>query len=93
MQEPKYKTPNGQIVDKKELQSKYGAKFDELVKNYCLSFALKRFSTLVFSTLFELTYHLVIKKSTKQKAMMDELRQRNGNLTITLTVQRFNQVD
>jgi hypothetical protein len=29
MQEPKYKTPNGQIVDKKELQSKYGAKFDE----------------------------------------------------------------
>jgi hypothetical protein len=25
--------------------------------------------------------------------MMDQLRQRNGNLTITLTVQRFNQVD
>jgi hypothetical protein len=24
---------------------------------------------------------------------MDQLRQRNGNLTITLTVQRFNQVD
>ena len=33
MQEPKYKTPNGQIVEKKELQSKYGAKFDELVQN------------------------------------------------------------
>jgi hypothetical protein len=37
MQEPKYKTPNGQIVDKKELQSKYGTKFDELVKNKTFS--------------------------------------------------------
>jgi hypothetical protein len=35
----------------------------------------------------------VIKKSTKQKEMIDLLRQRNGNLTITMTVQRFNQVD
>jgi hypothetical protein len=67
--------------------------FDDLLKKYCLSFAINRVRTIDFGTLFELTYHLVIKKSTKQKAMIDELRQRNGNLTITLTVQRFNQVD
>lgn len=67
--------------------------FDDLLKKYCLSYAINRVRTIDFGTLFELTYHLVIKKSTKQKEMMDQLRQRNGNLTITLTVQRFNQVD
>jgi len=67
--------------------------FDDLLKKYCLSYAINRVRTIDFGTLFELTYHIVIKKSTKQKEMVDELRQRNGNLTITLTVQRFNQVD
>lgn len=67
--------------------------FDDLLKKYCLSYAINRVRTIDFGTLFELTYHIVIKKSTKQKEMLDELRQRNGNLTITLTVQRFNQVD
>lgn len=67
--------------------------FDDLLKKYCLSYAINRVRTIDFGTLFELTYHIVIKKSTKQKDMLDELRQRNGNLTITLTVQRFNQVD
>ena len=67
--------------------------FDDLLKKYCLSYAINRVRTIDFGTLFELTYHLVIKKTTKQKEMMDQLRQRNGNLTITLTVQRFNQVD
>ena len=67
--------------------------FDDLLTKYCLSFALNRVRTIDFGTLFELTYHIVVKKATKQKQMMDDLRQRNGNLTITITVQRFNQVD
>jgi hypothetical protein len=67
--------------------------FDDLLKKYCLSYSINRVRTIDFGTLFELTYHIVIKKSTKQKEMIDLLRQRNGNLTITLTVQRFNQVD
>jgi hypothetical protein len=67
--------------------------FDDVLKKYCLSFVINRVRTIDFGTLFELTYHIVIKKSTKQKEMIDLLRQRNGNLTITMTVQRFNQVD
>ncbi|MGA0876253.1 MAG: DUF4956 domain-containing protein, partial [Bacilli bacterium] len=67
--------------------------FDDLLTKYCLSFSLNRVRTIDFGTLFELTYHIVVKKATKQKQMMDDLRQRNGNLTITMTVQRFNQVD
>jgi hypothetical protein len=67
--------------------------FDDLLTKYCLSYALNRVRTIDFGTLFELTYHIVVKKATKQKQMMDDLRQRNGNLTITMTVQRFNQVD
>jgi hypothetical protein len=43
--------------------------------------------------MFELTFNIVIKKSTNQKQFIDKMRERNGNLTITMTVQRFNQID
>jgi hypothetical protein len=67
--------------------------FDDLLKEYCLSAQLNRVRTIDFGTLFEISYSVVIKKSTKQKQFIDKIRERNGNLTVTMTVQRFNQVD
>ena len=67
--------------------------FDDLMKEYCLSASLNRVRTIDFGTLFEISYSVVIKKSTKQKQFIDKIRERNGNLTVTMTVQRFNQVD
>jgi hypothetical protein len=67
--------------------------FDDILASYCLSFIINRVRTIDFGTLFELTYHIVIKKTAKQKEFIDKIRERNGNLMITLTVQRFNQVD
>jgi hypothetical protein len=67
--------------------------FDDLMKEYCLSASLNRVRTIDFGTLFEISYNVVIKKSTKQKQFIDRIRERNGNLTVTMTVQRFNQVD
>jgi hypothetical protein len=37
MPDKKYKTPNGQIVSEKELQSKYGEKFNSLLQNKTFS--------------------------------------------------------
>lgn len=41
--------------------------------------------TTDFGTMFELTYLIKLKQSIDQKAFLDELRMRNGNLSITLT--------
>jgi hypothetical protein len=43
--------------------------------------------------MIELTFNIVIKKSTNQKEFIDKIRERNGNLTVTMTVQRFNQIE
>jgi hypothetical protein len=68
----------------------YSNLFDDLLKNYCLSYNLNRVRTIDFGTMFEVTYYIVIKKSTVQKDFIDKIRERNGNMTVTLTVQRFN---
>jgi hypothetical protein len=68
----------------------YSNLFDDLLKNYCLSYNLNRVRTIDFGTMFEVTYYIVIKRSTVQKDFIDKIRVRNGNMTVTLTVQRFN---
>ena len=40
--------------------------------------------------MFELVYLVVVKNTTDQKQFIDELRERNGNLNITLVVCRYN---
>lgn len=64
--------------------------FDDILKKYCLTYNLNRVRTIDFGTLFEVTYYIVLKKSSDQKEFMDKIRERNGNLTVTLTVQRYN---
>ncbi|MPM24599.1 hypothetical protein SDC9_71082 [bioreactor metagenome] len=34
-------------------------------------------------SMFELDYEIVMKKDTKQKSFIDEIRCRNGNLTVS----------
>jgi len=67
--------------------------FDDLFKKYCLSATMNRVRTIDFGTMFELTFNIVVKRSTNQKQFIDQIRERNGNLTVTMTVQRFNQLD
>jgi hypothetical protein len=71
----------------------YDDLFDDLLKKYCISYAVNRVRTIDFGTMFELTFNIVIKKSTNQKEFIDKIRERNGNLTVTMTVQRFNQIE
>lgn len=63
----------------------YANAFDEVFKKYVMSYKLQKVKTTDFGTMFELTYLIKSKPDINQKAFLDELRVRNGNLSITLT--------
>ncbi len=63
----------------------YSNVFDEVFKKYVTSFQLQKVKTTDFGTMFELTYLIKIKQNIDQKSFLDDLRVRNGNLSITLT--------
>lgn len=59
--------------------------FNEVFKDFLLSYQLQRVKTTDFGTMFELTYLIKLRHGINQKEFIDELRVRNGNLNITLT--------
>jgi len=63
--------------------------FDDILNQYCDSWTMHKVKTIDFGTMFQLSYFLVLKKGTNQKKMFDELRARNGNLSITLTLRKY----
>jgi hypothetical protein len=63
----------------------YSNVFDDVFKVYVHSHQLQKVKTTDFGTMFELTYLIKLKSNIDQKAFLDELRVRNGNLSITLT--------
>lgn len=63
----------------------YANAFDDVFKKYVMSYKLQKVKTTDFGTMFELTYLVKSKPDIDQKAFLDELRVRNGNLSITLT--------
>ena len=63
--------------------------FDDILNKYTDSWNLKRVKTSDFGTLFEVAYHISMKSSTDQKKFLDELRCRNGNLNISLTLKEY----
>jgi hypothetical protein len=74
-------------------QINYENLFDEVMERYCASWSLTRVRTADFGTMLEVSFFVVMRQDADQKKFLDELRVRNGNLTITMTVQRFNSVD
>lgn len=68
----------------------YDNLFDDILDRYCRKYYLNKVRTTDFGTMFELVYLVVVKNTTDQKQFIDELRERNGNLNITLVVCRYN---
>jgi hypothetical protein len=64
----------------------YQSLFDDILGKYTNSWHLKRVKTTDFGSLFNLSYRIEIKPDCAQKEFLDELRCRNGNLDISLTV-------
>ncbi len=69
----------------------YQGVFDDLFKEYTVRYSLERIKTTNMGTLYELTYHVLLKKNINEKKFMDDLRCRNGNLTIIMSRQEPQQ--
>jgi hypothetical protein len=61
----------------------YSGLFDDLFEKYAKKAELTRVKTTNLGSLFELTYEITLRDRGIEKAFIDELRCRNGNLNIT----------
>ena len=61
----------------------YTGLFDDLFEEYAKEATLMRVKTTNMGSLFELQYKIVLKNQTLEKAFIDDLRCRNGNLNIS----------
>ena len=65
----------------------YAEIFDDLLTRYTARARLLRVKTANLGSLNRLTYEIELKETGSEKALIDELRCRNGNLEISLSVQ------
>lgn len=71
----------------------YAYIFDDILKVYTKSFHLTGVKTVNLGTMFLLSYDVELKDVEKEKQMIDELRCRNGNLTISSLLQSSNTTE
>ena len=61
----------------------YDGLFDDLLDEYAIEYELIRVRTTNMGTLYELTYNILLRGRTISKEFIDQLRCRNGNLTVS----------
>ncbi len=64
----------------------YEHRFDDILAEYTQSSTLRKVRTMDLGSLFELNYSVTMKNDVSEKAFLDALRCRNGNLNITLVL-------
>lgn len=64
----------------------YDGVFDEILNKYTSSYTLTKVRTTDLGSLYELTYSVNMNEGTSEKEFIDELRCRNGNLNIILSL-------
>lgn len=62
----------------------YEGLFDDIFEAYTTKNVLNRVKTVNMGSLYELEYFVTMKKNVSEKAFIDEIRCRNGNLNIIL---------
>lgn len=67
----------------------YEGLFDAVLNKYTTSWRLRRVKTTNFGSLFDCIYSIQLPNNVEQKKFLDELRTLNGNMTITLTMFRY----
>jgi len=60
----------------------YTGLFDDIFAKYTNGFSLERVKTTNLGSMFELNYKINLLADADEKAMIDEIRERNGNLTV-----------
>lgn len=64
----------------------YEGAFDEVLEKYTSRYTLTKVKTTDLGALYELSYTVNIRKGVNEKDFMDELRCRNGNMSIILSM-------
>lgn len=67
----------------------YEGMFDPVLDKYTAGWKLRRVKTTNFGTMFDCVYSIQLPDNVEQKKFLDELRTLNGNMTITLTLFRY----
>lgn len=65
----------------------YTEVFDDILKEYTSSCDVVRVKTTNMGSMFRITYNVVLKDGSREKEMIDRLRERNGNLEISVSKQ------
>lgn len=59
--------------------------FDDILEEYTKKYELQKIKSTNMGSLFKLEYDIKIKDLTKEKEMIDKIRERNGNLEIMIS--------
>lgn len=63
----------------------YSKSLDKVLKKHTKSYDLTQVKTADLGSLYKLTYRVILLPETDEKKMIDDIRTKNGNLTISLT--------
>ncbi|OPZ88682.1 MAG: hypothetical protein BWY74_03034 [Firmicutes bacterium ADurb.Bin419] len=64
----------------------YQGAFDDIFETYTYNYELKKVKTTDMGTLYELVYIVNMRQNAREKEFLDEIRCRNGNLNIILSM-------
>ena len=65
----------------------YSGIFDDIFAEFTVSHNLVCVKSTNMGSMFKLTYNVILRDSNREKEMIDKIRQRNGNLEITVSIQ------
>ena len=68
----------------------YEGAFDDIFENYTSYHEMQKVRTTDLGTLLEVQYNILLRQYMSEKKLIDELRCRNGNLTITISMKEEN---
>ena len=57
--------------------------FDDILKEYTQKFSMEYVKTVNMGTMYEVVYSVTLSETAKEKEMLDKIRCRNGNLTVS----------
>ena len=63
--------------------------FDDILKAHTLEYTLKEIRTADFGSIYELRYNIILPDGSDRRQLLDEIRTRNGNLDVVMTLREF----
>ena len=71
----------------------YEHAFDDIFEKYTKYHNLTKVKTSDMGTMFVLNFEIILKNGVSNKEFIDEIRERNGNLNVVLTVKKYTTIE